>query len=178
MPDANPTADHRRTFEPPADWPARGRTVVRFEGVESCARVWLNGVELGFHTGSRLTSEYDVTEVLQPGRNVLAVRVHQWSGATYAEDQDQWWLPGVFRPVTLRHLPDAGVDDVFVRAGYDHEAGTGSLDVECVMGVRLQVPEPGPGRRACRRAAGTSGRATSGRSSPGRPRCRGCTTRR
>lgn len=49
---------------------------------------------------SRLVQEYDVTAALRPGTNVLLVRVHQWSAATYLEDQDQWWLPGIFREVT------------------------------------------------------------------------------
>ncbi|MGQ4419994.1 sugar-binding domain-containing protein, partial [Streptomyces sp. SAS_269] len=31
---------------------------------------------------------------------MLAVRVHQWSAGSYLEDQDQWWLPGIFRDVT------------------------------------------------------------------------------
>ena len=51
-------------------------------------------------TGSRLPSEFDVGELLRPGaENVLAVRVHQWSAGSYLEDQDMWWLPGIFRDV-------------------------------------------------------------------------------
>jgi beta-galactosidase len=49
-------------------------TVLRFEGVDSCARVWLNGRELGYFMGSRLPAELDLTGVLRPGRNVLAGR--------------------------------------------------------------------------------------------------------
>ncbi len=147
VPTENPTADHRTRFDLPADWAGSGsagdRTWLRFEGVESCARVWLNGVELGFHTGSRLTSEYDVTEHLREGSNVLAVRVHQWSAASYLEDQDQWWLPGIFRPVTLLRRPAGGIDDVFVRAGYDHRTGQGSVEVECAVPVQLKIPTLG-----------------------------------
>ena len=47
--------------------------------------------------------------VLRPGRNVLAVRVHQWSSGSYLEDQDMWWLPGIFRDVTLVARPADGL---------------------------------------------------------------------
>lgn len=60
VPSENPTGDHLRTFELPAGWPDEGETVLRFDGVESCARVWLNGVELGDFKGSRLPHEFAV----------------------------------------------------------------------------------------------------------------------
>ena len=117
VPDENPTGDHRLGFDLPASWD--GPSVLRFDGVDSCARVWLNGVELGVTRGSRLPSEFDVSAALRPGRNVLAVRVHQWSSGSYLEDQDMWWLPGIFRDVTLIARPADGVDDVWVHADYD-----------------------------------------------------------
>ena len=84
------------------------RMLLRFDGVESVYRVWLNGTEVGVGKGSRLVQEFDVTELLRPGRNVIMVRVHQWSSMSYLEDQDQWWLPGIFRDVTLLGRPAGG----------------------------------------------------------------------
>ena len=81
--------------------------LLRFDGVESAYLVWLNGAEVGVGEGSRLVQEFDVTELLVPGCNELAVRVHQWSAMSYVEDQDQWWLPGIFRDVTLLGRPRA-----------------------------------------------------------------------
>ena len=95
VPDENPVGDHRRTFDRP-DWDV-ARVLLRFDGVESVYRVVLNGTEIGVGKGSRLVQEFDVTGPLQPGTNELVVRVHQWSSASYLEDQDQWWLPGIFR---------------------------------------------------------------------------------
>lgn len=135
-PTENPTGDYRVAFELPDDWADRA-VVLRFDGVESCAKVWLNGAELGFFTGSRLPAEFDVTPV--PGRNVLAVRVHQWSAASYLEDQDQWWLPGIFRSVTLEARSD--LDDVFVHASYVD--GQGTLRVETPVAATVSVPELG-----------------------------------
>jgi beta-galactosidase len=135
-PEENPTGDHRVAFDLPPDWAGR-RVVLRFDGVESCAKVWLNGTELGFFTGSRLPAEFDVTPV--PGRNVLAVRVHQWSAASYLEDQDQWWLPGIFRSVTLEARGD--LDDVFVQASYLD--GQGTLLVDASVPATVSVPSLG-----------------------------------
>ena len=120
VPDENPTGDYRRRFAVPAEW-AGTDAVLRFEGVDSRLRAWLNGVELGEAMGSRLPTEFDVGELLRPGEdNVLAVRVHQWSAGSYLEDQDMWWLSGIFRGVTLLARPAEALDDVFVHAGYDH----------------------------------------------------------
>ncbi|MEU8221087.1 glycoside hydrolase family 2 TIM barrel-domain containing protein [Kribbella sp. NPDC048915] len=139
-PDANPTGDHVRHFDVPHDWPADG-AVLRFEGVDSCFKVWVNGVEAGTAKGSRLPSEFTVGHLLRPGRNTLAVRVHQWSSGSYLEDQDMWWLPGIFRDVTLRARPL--IDDVFVHAAYDHRTGAGTLRVETVPDAVVRVPELG-----------------------------------
>ncbi len=144
VPDANPTGDHLHTFDLPADWPATGEAVVRFEGVESCARVWLNGTELGEFKGSRLPHEFAVGPLLRKRGNVLAVRVHQWSSGSYLEDQDQWWLPGIFREVALLHRPEGAVRDHFVHSSYDHESGEGTLRVDSEPAAgRVLIPELG-----------------------------------
>ncbi|WP_225825220.1 glycoside hydrolase family 2 TIM barrel-domain containing protein [Streptomyces naphthomycinicus] len=143
VPTENPTGDHLRVFDLPADWPADGGAVLRFDGVESCARVWLNGTELGEFKGSRLPHEFTVGHLLRPGGNVLAVRVHQWSAGSYLEDQDQWWLPGIFRDVTLLHRPAGSVRDFFVHASYDHLAGAGTLRVDSDVPGRVSVPDLG-----------------------------------
>lgn len=135
VPDENPTGDHRLEVDVPADWGDGDRRVLlRFDGVESMYRVWVNGREVGVSTGSRLATEFDVTDEITVGeRNLVAVRVHQWSAATYLEDQDQWWLPGIFRDVTLIARPAAGIEDVWLRAGYDgpaHGTGAGTVEVE------------------------------------------------
>jgi beta-galactosidase len=141
VPDDNPTGDYLRSFDVPDGWPD-APIVLRFEGIDSCARVWLNGEELGVTSGSRLPSEFDVTSVVRRDRgNVLAVRVHQWSSGSYLEDQDMWWLSGIFREVSLLCRPVGGLDDVFVHADYDHGTGTGTLLVDSSVPARVAVPE-------------------------------------
>ncbi|RKS07337.1 beta-galactosidase [Nocardiopsis sp. Huas11] len=142
VPDDNPTGEYRRAFDLPDAWP-EGPAVLRFEGVDSCYAVWLNGHELGHATGSRLPSEFEVGSLLRRGRNVLAVRVHQWSAASYLEDQDMWWLSGIFRGVRLLARPADGVRDLEVRASYDHMTGTGVLRVDTDTPGLVTVPELG-----------------------------------
>lgn len=143
VPTENPTGDHLRAFDLPADWPTTGAATLRFDGVESCARIWLNGTELGEFKGSRLPHEFAVGHLLKPSGNVVAVRVHQWSSGSYLEDQDQWWLPGIFRDVTLLHRPEGCALDFFAHASYDHRAGTGTLRVASDVDGRVTVPELG-----------------------------------
>ncbi|MEU7615355.1 glycoside hydrolase family 2 TIM barrel-domain containing protein [Micromonospora rifamycinica] len=142
VPTENPTGDHRLAFELPADWPA-GAAVLRLDGVDSCFVAWLNGHELGWGTGSRLPTEFDVGPLLRAGRNVLAVRVHQWSAASYLEDQDMWWLPGIFRQVALLARPAGAVDDIFVHADYDRRSGIGTLRIETDVPALVNSAELG-----------------------------------
>jgi beta-galactosidase len=144
VPEENQTGDYRREFDLPAGW-LETPAVVRFEGVDSCARVWLNGVELGVTRGSRLPAEFDAGRALRAGRNVLAVRVHQYSSGTYLEDQDTWRMSGIFREVSLLARPSGGIRDVFVHADYDAATGGGRLriEVDAQAPVRVSVPELG-----------------------------------
>ena len=152
VPDANPTGDHRRRFTLPASFDGAERVLLRFEGVESRYVAWVNGVEVGMGVGSRLAQEFDVTDVVRPGENVVAVRVHQWSASSYVEDQDQWWLPGIFRSVTLQARPVGGLDDVWLQTPWHGAAGEpeggASIVAEVTAGpaawpVVLSVPELG-----------------------------------
>lgn len=146
VPDANPTGDHRRRFALPAEFTGAAAVLLRFDGVESRYRVWLNGIEIGVGTGSRLVQEFDVSHAVRPDENLLTVRVHQWSASSYLEDQDQWWLPGIFRDVTLLARPAGGLDDVWLRTSYLD--GRGSIRPEIVAAaeaypVTMRIPELG-----------------------------------
>lgn len=138
-PDETPVGDYATTFEaaPLGD----DRAVLRFEGVEGAATVWLNGVELGTTRGSRLPTSFDATDAVRPGANTLVVRVAQFSAASYVEDQDEWWAPGIIREVTLRTRPAGGIDDLFARV--DWADGVGSVVVESAVPATVELPELG-----------------------------------
>ncbi len=117
--------------------------MLRFDGIDSCGRIWLNDTELGITRGSRLPSEFEVGHLLRPQGNVLVVRVHQWSSGSYLEDQDMWWMSGIFRSVTLLSRPRGGVADYQLNASYDHVSGLGALSVDAAGDVLVTVPELG-----------------------------------
>jgi beta-galactosidase len=142
VPDANPIGDHRLTFDAESDF--LNGALLRFDGIESAGTIWLNGLLLGTTRGSRLPTEFDVTDIVRATANVLVVRVAQFSAASYLEDQDMWWLPGIFRDVTLLAAPAAVIRDVFAHADYTpHGTGVLRIDVQGPSAdqIRVFVPE-------------------------------------
>lgn len=133
VPTENPTGSYRREFTVGREW-AGMRLVLRFEGVDSAFHVWVNGKAVGFSKGSRIPSEFDVTELVKPGVNTLAVRVYQWSDGTYCEDQDMWWLSGIFRDVMLLALPSLHVEDLRVRTPFKVGDASAGLEVRVRLG--------------------------------------------
>ncbi len=90
VPTENPTGDYVRTVTVPAGWDG-ARIVLRFEGVDSRFAVTVNGQPVGWSSGGRLPTEFDLTPYVAAGNDaVIAVRVHQWSAGSYLEDQDMW----------------------------------------------------------------------------------------
>ncbi|GMK43940.1 beta-galactosidase [Paenibacillus glycanilyticus] len=104
VPNDNPTGSYVREFELPPYWNGR-KLSVKFDGVDSAFHVWVNGEFVGYSQGSRLTSEFDLTPYAKAGINRMAVRVYQWSDGSYLEDQDMWYMSGIFRDVYLVSEP-------------------------------------------------------------------------
>lgn len=149
VPAENPTGTYRRTFVVPPEWLLQqnglghriGRIRLRFDGVDSAYHVWLNGTLIGYAQGSRNPAEFDVTDHVNLGagaENELWVRVYQWSDGSYIEDQDQWWLSGIFRDVWL--IPSFGpawIEDWHVETTFDSQFRDAMLHLD----LRLEVAE-------------------------------------
>lgn len=86
-----------------------------FEGVDSCYYVWVNGKFCGYSQVSHCTSEFDVTDLIKTGSNVLSVLVMKWCDGTYFEDQDKLRMSGIFRDVYLLMRPASHVKDFTVK---------------------------------------------------------------
>ncbi|MFM4703881.1 beta-galactosidase [Aeromonas bivalvium] len=129
VPAENPTGCYSREFELPAEWLAGGQTRIIFDGVSSACHLFCNGHWVGYSQDSRLPAEFDLTPYLHGGRNRLAVLVLRWSDGSYLEDQDMWWLSGIFRSVSLLHKPTRHLMDVRV---------TPVLDA-CYRDARLKI---------------------------------------
>jgi beta-galactosidase/beta-glucuronidase len=129
VPTENPTGSYYCEIDISQDWIENRRVVLRFDGVDSAFFVYVNGREVGFGKGSRLPSEFDITPFAKAGRNAVAVRVLQWSDGSYLEDQDMWWLSGIFRDVTLLSVPSTQIRDVYIQT---------LLDADC-LGATLRI---------------------------------------
>lgn len=131
-PSKNPAGCYRRSFHIPQSWKNR-RITINFRGVDSAFTLWVNGKETGFSKGSRLPAEFDITPFVKPGNNLIAVQVMQWSDGTYLEDQDMWWLSGIFRDVYLIAWPQVDIFDLFVTTKLDKNYNDADLSVEAIL---------------------------------------------
>ena len=132
VPSENPTGCYRRTFAIPQGWAGR-QVFLRFEGVDSAFHLWVNGCEVGYSQGSRVPAEFDITPHIRTGTNTLAVRVVQWSDGSYLEDQDMWWLSGIFRDVYLIAAPQVHLYDFFARTELDADYRDAVLKVRATV---------------------------------------------
>ncbi|MDO6541221.1 beta-galactosidase subunit alpha [Photobacterium sanguinicancri] len=125
VPSDNPTGAYQRTFTLGKNWCDK-QTIIKFDGVETYFEVYVNGEYVGFSKGSRLTAEFDISQHVQQGENLLSVLVMQWADSTYIEDQDMWWTAGIFRDVYLIGKEQVHVQDVTVRTDFadDYRSAT------------------------------------------------------
>lgn len=100
VPDQNPVGCYRKWFHLPVSWAGR-RITIQFDGVNSFYELFINGDYVGCSKVTHLPSAFDITDFVEAGENLIAVRVFQWSDASYLEDQDFWRLSGIFRDVAL-----------------------------------------------------------------------------
>lgn len=122
----NPVGSYLRSFEVPAEWKGM-RVILHFGGVSSAMFVWVNGQKVGYSQDSRLPAEFDITDVIKPGVNQLAVEVYKFCDGSYLEDQDFWRLSGIYRDVFLTALPAGGLWDVYAQPEADLKSGTGTI---------------------------------------------------
>ncbi|MGD0110315.1 MAG: glycoside hydrolase family 2 TIM barrel-domain containing protein [Armatimonadota bacterium] len=132
VPQENPVGLYRRTFTVPVGWTGRQVFLV-FEGVDSAFHVWMNGRSVGYSKVSHMPSEFNVTEHLRPGENVVAVQVFQWSDGSYLEDQDMWRMSGIFRDVCLFATPSLHIRDVRIRTRFDERYQDATLDLHLTL---------------------------------------------
>ncbi|MCB8983091.1 MAG: DUF4981 domain-containing protein [Ardenticatenaceae bacterium] len=128
-PDNNPVGSYRRTFTVPENWAGR-EIILHFGGVSSACLVWVNGQQVGYSQDSMLPAEFRITPFVQPGENLLAVLVYRWSDGSYLENQDMWFLSGIFRRVRLLSVPPAHIRDFTITTTFDADFRDAVLRVE------------------------------------------------
>ena len=114
VPQDIPCGAYVRNFEYSRDEKA-SKAFLNFEGVDSCFYVWINGSYVGYSQVSHMTSEFDVTDVLQDGTNTVAVLVMKWCDGSYLEDQDKFRMSGIFRDVYILKRPKQAISDYHIK---------------------------------------------------------------
>ena len=106
----NPTGSYRREFTIPESW-NRKSVFLHFDGVYSAFSVWVNGKYVGYSQGPNNDSEFDVTKVVRPGTNTIAVEVLRWSDGSFIEDQDMYRVAGIHKDVWMYAAPKTSIAD-------------------------------------------------------------------
>ncbi|MEV6902515.1 glycoside hydrolase family 2 TIM barrel-domain containing protein [Amycolatopsis sp. NPDC051372] len=141
---------YRKHVTPPRT--AQGKRLwLQFDGVNTVADVWVNGVHLGQHRGGYATFRFDATDALKPGRdNVIAVRVDNSAQADVAPlSADYTFFGGIYRDVSLVAVDPLAVRmDDFGGSGFyltPREVTAEAANVDVVTKVRNSS---GAGREA------------------------------
>lgn len=107
-------AMHRTSFTVPEDWSGR-EIFLHFGAVKAGISVYVNGEYVGYSQGSNTPHEFDVTAFVKPGENTLAAEVYRYTDGTYLEDQDMWFLSGIYREVYIYSEPKVCVRDIYTK---------------------------------------------------------------
>ncbi|MFA0084296.1 beta-galactosidase [Vibrio sp. 10N.261.51.F12] len=140
VPQDNPTGVYRVVFDMDVLDNAKRHTVT-FDGVNSAFHLWVNDTWVGYSQDSRLAAEFDLSDVLQQGENQLTVMVLRWSDGSYLEDQDMWWLSGIFRNVTLCCKPNMAISDVEVNTELDACYRDAKLNVSTKLSMTSKLEQ-------------------------------------
>lgn len=138
-PEANWIGRYRRTFETPELWNGR-RVFARFDGVASAFTLWINGQEIGYNEGGRASCEFDITDALRDGENLMAVEVYRLSDGSYLECQDFWRLSGIYRDVMVWASPETRIRDKRIVTDLSDDYSSATVRVEALVTTYADKP--------------------------------------
>ena len=138
VPQDIPCGAYVHNFEYSRDEKA-SKAFLNFEGVDSCFYVWINGSYVGYSQVSHMTSEFDVTDVLQDGTNTVAVLVMKWCDGSYLEDQDKFRMSGIFRDVYILKRPEQAISDYHIKSKVEDILAKVELDVKFYSPTNVKI---------------------------------------
>ena len=92
---------------------------LHFGAAKSALEVYVNVEFVGYSQGSMAPHEFDITKVLKKGENVITAKLYRFSDGSYLEDQDMWWLCGIYRDVYLFAEPKVCLRDFYFKTDFD-----------------------------------------------------------
>ncbi|MFV0327190.1 MAG: glycoside hydrolase family 2 TIM barrel-domain containing protein [Bacteroides xylanisolvens] len=123
MVEPNPVGSYRHEFNIPDSWDGKD-IILHFDGAYSCLYVWVNGEKVGYSQGANNDAEFNITEYIKTGENVLAVQVFRWTDASYIEDQDMFRLSGIHRDVYVYAVPKTRIYDYHINTEFTNDTYT------------------------------------------------------
>jgi beta-galactosidase len=126
--DDNPVGSYRKKFTLSNDWNGR-QVFIHLDAVKSAFFIWVNGAKVGYSEDSKLAAEFDITNYVKAGENVVALQVYRWSDGSYLECQDMWRISGIERDVYIYSTPKLDVRDFKLVAGLDKTYTNGLLQL-------------------------------------------------
>lgn len=139
VPVKNPAGLYSRSFELSEEELSGKDIMLNFEGVDSCFYLFINGKFAGYSQVSHMTSEFNITNLVKPGENLIRVLVLKWCEGSYLEDQDMFRSSGIFREVYILRRDKARINDVFVRHEVNDDFSKAALRVELVTSGALDA---------------------------------------
>lgn len=115
------------------------KAFLNFEGVDSCFYVWINGSYIGYSQVSHMTSEFDVTDVLQDGTNTVAVLVMKWCDGSYLEDQDKFRMSGIFRDVYILKRPKQAISDYHIKTRIEDMLAKVEIEMKFYFPLNVKI---------------------------------------
>lgn len=138
VPQDIPCGAYAHTFDYHKDENAP-KAFLNFEGVDSCFYVWVNGSYVGYSQVSHMTSEFDITDLLQDGKNTIAVLVMKWCDGSYLEDQDKFRMSGIFRDVYILKRPEQAISDYHIKTKIEDMLAKIELDVKFYSPANVKI---------------------------------------
>ncbi len=128
----NEVGVYRRHFSVPKNW--NGKEIfLHFGAVKAGFFVYLNGNQIGYSQGSMTPAEFRITDFLIDGENQITVEVFRYTDGTYLEDQDMWFLSGIYREVYIYAENKVYIKDFFAQASLVEEYIDGLLNIDITV---------------------------------------------
>lgn len=127
--DWNPVGSYRKTIILPDHWNEK-EVFLTFGAVKSAFYLWVNGKKVGYSQDSKLPAEFNITNFLKDGENLIAIEVYRWSDGSFLECQDFWRISGIERDVYLQARPKVSIRDFKVEPFLSNDYTSGKLKID------------------------------------------------
>lgn len=132
VPKENPTGIYEKTLNL-NESDLNRRHILHIAGAESFLQVYVNEQFVGMGKDSRLPSEFDISSFLKTGPNKIQFLVIRYSDSSYIEDQDHWWMAGIYRDVYVYSVDTVRIQDVFAKPELDENLKQATLEIKTTL---------------------------------------------